>query len=241
MLAFRDYANLVIMELTPLLQYYCVAKKNTQYASHYCDVYSNTLNAEAQSFIDYASKAIALIKEGHWGTDHKGNCPNTIKCDGQSKVKEGLFSVHTANRQKCRCEIESSNTKKYCEISFTIRADGKDVYKAYKNSGCSSNSFNCAGSAYAREILENRGRTYQVKNHKIMDKYWQAEVLSFVPEWRKAVALAKLMKSKNPKKAGDAPSMDFSEGFADRLEQSGYTAVQDTTEENDEGDERSEE
>ena len=28
MLAFRDYANLVVMQLSPLLEYYCVARKS---------------------------------------------------------------------------------------------------------------------------------------------------------------------------------------------------------------------
>ena len=28
MLAFRDYANLVVMQLSPLLEYYCIARKS---------------------------------------------------------------------------------------------------------------------------------------------------------------------------------------------------------------------
>merc|ERR1711973_744623 len=79
------------------------------------------------------------------------------------------------------------------------------------------------GVAYAGRVLKALARTYQAKNHKIMAKYWQKEILDFVPEWRKAVALAKDMKTKNPLKSGDAPRMDFSRGFAHRLVHSGYT------------------
>jgi len=175
MLAFRDYANLVVMSLTPLLQYYCIAKKNAQYASHYCDVYSNTLSTNAQFFVDYADKAIKLIKEGHWGTSKRGNCPNTVKCDGQRQIREGFWNYHTANSQKCRCEIESSNTKKYCEISFTLRADGKKVYNNYNYPN--AHSLGSAGPEFARRILDEYAWTYQEKNHKIMDKYWQTEIL----------------------------------------------------------------
>ena len=75
-----------------------------------------------------------------------------------------------------------------------------------------------------------------------MDKYWQTEILSFLPEWRNAVALATEMKSKNPKTSGDSPSMEFSEGFADRLELSGYKAAdQDIMETNYEDEENEDE
>ena len=34
MLAFRDYANLVVMELTPLIEYYCIDKKTAADGKH---------------------------------------------------------------------------------------------------------------------------------------------------------------------------------------------------------------
>jgi len=225
MLAFRDYANLVVMQLTPLLMYYCVNKKNAPYASHYCDQYSNSLKTEAQFFIDYANQAVRVIKEGHWGTAKRGACLNTVKCDGQKQVREGFWNAHTANTQLCRCEIESSNTKKYCEIKFTIRVDNQRVYNMYNYPGVSG--FANGGKEYGSRVLATLASDYQVKNHKIMDKYWQNEILAYTPEWQNAITLADELKAKNPKRVGDEPSMDYSDSFEDRLTQSGYVAVPD--------------
>merc|ERR1719447_741364 len=47
MLLFRDYANLVIMELTPIVEYFCVMKKDAKHAAKNCQTYSNDLKTEA--------------------------------------------------------------------------------------------------------------------------------------------------------------------------------------------------
>jgi len=240
MLAFRDYANLVIMELTPILQYYCIGEKDIEHASHYCDSYSNQMESEVKSYIEYAKKAIALIKEGHWGTNRAGNCPNTVTCDPVKEVDEGdwIFTAHTVNTQTCRCEIESSNTKQYCEMDYTMRVDNKPVaYTIFNYRECGHEDWACARRIYSKGKLDEFAKEYQIANHKVMNKYWKNEIESFLPKWQEAVEIAKMMRGKNPKKAGDAPSMDFSEGFAERLAKSGYVAVQDTPESIEEADE----
>ena len=107
-------------------------------ALHYCNVYSDDLKKEATSFISYARNAVEAIKQGHWGRNRQGNCPDTFKCDSQKQIKEGnwLHKVHTANSQKCSCEIESSNSKKYCEIRYFIFCCSSLVGFSKISSGC---------------------------------------------------------------------------------------------------------
>jgi len=228
MLPFRDYANLVVMQLAAMTQYYCLERPNAEHAAHYCQQYGDELIAEGNTLINYANNAIAQIKKGHWGKDKMGPCVASTKC---SDIKEGGFwlvgPTHTANGCKTTCTILDASTKKYCEVRFTIRVDGKTprgyARKPYGHIGGDKN-FGAAQSFYGSEMLKAIAKDYQVKNHNVMTKYWAQEVLDFVPEWRKAIELAKEMKAKNPKK-DDAPQVldeGFSPEYETRLMNAGY-------------------
>jgi len=198
MLAFRDYANLVIMELTPLVEYYCTYNVNGTSSPHYCEQYSDKMKNEATFFIKYAKEAIAAIKKGHWGTNNRGNCPNTISVSMMKEVWEGWPGAHTMDTYKGKCEIESGNTKKYCELEASIRVDGRrsGSFKDYGNIG--KDQFKQAMDRFAHEQLDHLSKNYQEENHEIMGKFWQQEVLDFVPQWEEAVSIAEEMKKKNP-------------------------------------------
>merc|ERR1719462_502809 len=104
------------------MEYYCTFKdaKDLPKSPHYCEMFSNKMIKEVTFFIKYAKEAIAAIRKGHWGTNQRGNCPNTLVCNHAEKIVEGkvwgMGGVHTYDKYKCRCEIESSNTKKYCTL-----------------------------------------------------------------------------------------------------------------------------
>jgi len=202
MLSFRDYANLVIMELTPILEYYCTYKVNGANSPHYCAQYSDKMKNEAIFFIKYAKEAIAAIKKGHWGTRNRGNCPNTQKVSKTKEVREGnwLGKAHTYDRYKATCEIESSNTKKYCTIQAIIRVDGKrpgsTLTKNYRS--IRRGQYSKAIDYFGRNELNILSYNYQKKNHEAMTKYWQQEVLDAIPQWQKAISIAEAMKKKNP-------------------------------------------
>jgi hypothetical protein len=159
---------------------------------------------EASYFIKYAKEAIATIKKGHWGTYKRGNCPNTQKVSYVKKIWEGWPGANTYNSYKATCEIESGNTKKYCTIKAYIRVDGKRPWTSqylkrhyYNNLGRWDTGK--AIRQWAKNELNSLSSNYQNQNHKIMDKYWEQEVLSFVPQWQDAVSIAEAMKKKNPK------------------------------------------
>jgi len=233
MLPFRDYANLVVMQLSAMTQYYCLERPKAEHAAHYCQQYGDELIHEATFFINYVKDAVAQIKKGHWGKDKMGPCHPTqqTKCND---IKEGGFwligPTHTANGCKSSCVILDASTKKYCEVRFTIRVDGKSPKdygkKPYYNIAGDKN-FGKAQSFYGGTMLNAIAKDYQVKNHAVMTKYWNQEVLDFVPQWEKAVELAKEMKAKNPK-ASDAPQVldeGFSPEYETRLSNAGFVRI----------------
>jgi len=226
MLAFRDYTNLVVMQLSTLANYYCLTRKDAKYAAHYCQQYADELISEATYLTNYAEKAIKAIKRGHWGKNQQGSCPDTLKCKS-TDLKEGWLSTHTANKCECTCEI--SEKKQYCTTKFTVRVDGNGYRAAryeLKNYADISGDKNfwAATNKYGKIMLEAFAHAYQEKNHAIMDKYWKQEVLDFVEEWKKAPEMGKEMKLKNPNN-DIKPVLDeeFSPEYLTRLAQTGYT------------------
>ena len=112
-----------------------------------------------------------------------------------------------------------------------MRADGKNAARyTHYNYKYSSGNLAAGGKEYAGRILLSLAKKYQVLNHKIMDEYWQQEVLKFIPIWKEAIEVADTMKAKNPLKSGDAPNMDFSLNFEERLAASGHPTGFDTME-----------
>jgi len=227
MLAFRDYANLVVMEITPLLEYYCTHNKEIENAGHYCDQYATKMEVEVAFFIKYAKEAIAAIKKGHWGKDKGGACIDTVKCTSR-KYWEGAFgNWHSINIDSCECEIESSNTKKYCKVNFDTRVDGSksSAYSVFNYGNIPSDQFVKGAEEYGKRKLMEYAHGYQEQNHKVMDAYWQSNVFDFIPDWEQAIEMAGEMRTKNPK--GDQlPVLDtFSPRYQARLDAAGYKFV----------------
>ena len=77
-----------------------------------------------------------------------------------------LTKAHTANWATCKCEIESSNSKKYCTFKFTRCIDGESVYTPHNFRGISGNSE--LKIALAKKILKPLATTYQVIFHTLL-------------------------------------------------------------------------
>lgn len=225
MLAFRDYANLVVMQLTTLVNYYCLLKKGGANGPHNCQRYANDLISQATYLSNYAEKAVAAIKTAHWGKNKMGPCPDTLKCTCKDVNEGWLVKVHTANNCGCTCEMMNANKKQYCTVRFHIRTDGKGVYSKKNYPDISGNTnFKTAQEKYGKMMEEKFAKDYQIKNHQVMDKYYNIEILDFVKEWRQAIDMAKVAKTKNPKLDAQ-PVLDegFSPEYLTRLARTGYT------------------
>merc|ERR1712096_325385 len=102
-----------------------------------------------------------------------------------------MGGVHTYDKYKCRCEIESSNAKKYCTLEASIRIDGKKTGdQSYNYPKVPNGQYKKAIDAWGKYQFDKKAKAYQDVNHKAMNKYWQQELLDFVPAWEKAVKIA---------------------------------------------------
>merc|ERR1711872_911707 len=70
---FRNYANLVILQLVPLIEIFC-ADPSTRYD---CMRFSTDLNTEINFLITYTQNAVQLIENFH---GNRGACPSTVQC-----------------------------------------------------------------------------------------------------------------------------------------------------------------
>jgi len=235
LILFRDYANLVIMELTPLINKFCPEKNDR--SQHNCKRFSKDMIDEVNFFIKYAQNAMKLIN--NFASNPKGNCPNNIQCGAQHPIKEGgWIKKHTCNTFMCKCVIEDSNSKKYCEVRGTIRVDqtrrlkhpwDEYYYPIYW--------YDWAGASrrFAGEKLTEKARIYNNRNRPIVHDYWAKTIEVMIPVWQTAVKNAEKTYSAAVVAVGDEELMDeewdleddplswydYSEGFEARRRKAG--------------------
>jgi len=182
---FRDYANLVIMELTPLINKFCEDRYSHRDKSN-CKRFSKAMNTQVNFFIKFAQNAIKLIEAAN---GKYGVCPETITCGPQHVIKEGWIKVHTANWFECKCVIEDANTKQYCKVRGTIRKDGRHLTDYYYYD-YNVRTDEQAAKEFAGVITKGEAAKYQNQNRPIVKKYWEKNVLLMIPTWRKALEKA---------------------------------------------------
>jgi len=178
---FRNYANLVVMELVPLIDIFCADPSQT----YNCKRFSTDLNTELNFMIKYAQNAVQLILKGH---GDRGVCPSTVSCGPLHEVWEGWPGVHTADQFECTCVIEDSNTKQYCKVNAYLRRDGKtgiNNYYYYNYPECHSNAEGC--HRFAELTFWHEAERYQNENRPVVKAYWEAAVLNMIPQWKEAL------------------------------------------------------
>jgi hypothetical protein len=234
LLAFRDYLNLYVMAIVPLIETYCDPSSQEELAAQQCNRFAGQLEREMPQFVQYTKNAISYIKAGHWGKERSGACMDTVSCSGENKIYEGFWNgVNTVNQATCKCEIESSNSKKYCTFKYTRRLDGKAKHIYRQQNFPNIDKFSDLQDAYAKKILKPIATSYQVKNHERMDEYWGAYLLNFLPSWEKTIKIAQDWKKMNVPKKND-PIVDL-----DALDN--FERMRDSREERKEEDEKKEE
>jgi len=186
LIAFRNYANLVLTELQALVNVYKDDKSKAgkdQYAR-----YRRNMRTQAKSFISYADAAVDMILKTHAGKTGEGVCPGTVSCGPWSYIKEGFWAskVHTQSEKECTVTIEEG-TKQLCHAKFRFRADGKYPHGYTRFNFPKSKNNEAAAEAYTEYKLFPECFKYQLKNAEIAKAYWQQELLDFVPVWKMAI------------------------------------------------------
>jgi hypothetical protein len=206
---FRDYANLVLMMLKPLVEMY--AKDKTTIGKRHYERYSKDLKNQAEFFEKYASAAYKAILKVHNGEGGYGVCRKTLDCGPIKVIKEGFFNTHTANSARCNTVIEDG-TKQMCQIAMTIRKDHQVPanYYVFKYPRCHSDAE--GAKEYAGRLLLPECKKYQTKNAQIMQAYWKGELLDFIPVWKMVKDIVK------PSARGDAPVVAAEDAVADEEE-----------------------
>jgi len=223
---FRDYANLVILELTPLIDHHCENSKRDARSRALCQRFSEDLHNEVNMYITYVDNAVKLIQQSH-GTH--GVCLTTFSCGAQHEIKEGGWvKKHTANWFECKCVIEDSNSKQYCKVHGTIRTDGKKVYTRYNYPN--QHGYAAGSGEFGNRILWEASRVYQSKNGPVVKTYWQKNVLNIIPTWRKALKKAEFGMNLRDEEEDDTEVLDaeplawysYSARFAARKKKAGF-------------------
>lgn len=180
MILFRNYANLVVQELIPLIDLFCDDPKQ----AYNCKRFSTDLNTELNFMIKYANNAVDLILKGH---GVHGVCQDTVECGPLKDVWEGWPGVHTADQFECKCVIEDSNTKQFCKVNAYLRRDGKwpSGYYKYVYDECHSNAEGCERFAWL--TFWHESERYQNENRPVVKGYWEASVLNMIPQWKEAL------------------------------------------------------
>jgi len=222
---FRDYANLVILELTPLIAHHCENSKTDARSRALCQRFSQDLHNEVNMYIKYVDNAVKLIQRSHGTTFGTTICHTTLSCGAQHEIKEGGWvKKHTANWFECKCVIEDSNSKQYCKMHGTIRTDGKKVYSQYFYP--LTHGYAAGSEEFGRHILGEASYVYQSKNGPVVTAYWQKNVLNIVPTWRKALEKAKFgMNLRDVGSEKDAEPLawyKYSARFAARKKKAGF-------------------
>jgi len=185
---FRDYANLVLMMLKPLVETY--SKVNTAEGKRHYDRYSKALKTQSEFYEKYATLAVEAILKVHNGKGGYGVCQKSLDCGPIKEIKEGFWNTHTANSGRCNVIIEDG-TKQSCQVSMTIRKDGKKPSNYYVFNYPNANSDAEGAREYSSRILLPECRKYQIINSKIAKAYWQGELLDFIPVWKKTKDIGK--------------------------------------------------
>jgi len=183
---FRNYANLVIMELTPLINTYCNVTATT-YSGGDCKRFSHDLNEQVNFFIKYAQNAVKLIKASHARVPEEV-CHESVDCGGRSAIYEGGWGgVHTSDGFDCDCTVDDSNTGQKCNMHGTLRVDGKqaDGYHDCYIEG--PQNYDNAVKIYSRNFLTEEAKRYQEKNGPVVAAYWNAALLNMVPVWKQTL------------------------------------------------------
>lgn len=221
---FRDYANLVIMELTPLIEQFC--EQNSPEAKHNCKRFSEDLNNEVDFYIRYAQNAVKLIEQAN---GQMGICGSSIHCGPQHEIYEGAIAVHTANWFECDCIIEDANVKKLCKVKATIRTDGKQP-RDYVPYNYPVSTFAQASGEFGGRIVKGEAVKYQNLNRPVVKSYWQKNLLLMIPVWQKAKQNAqpglqlRLDEEFEDEVMNDPGSLgwyDYSKGFKERMRKAG--------------------
>jgi len=207
---FRDYANLVLMMLKPLVQTY--AKVNTEEGRRHYERYSKALKTQSVFFEKYSKAAVDAILKVHNGKGGSGVCSDTLDCGPIKEIKEGFWNAHTANSARCNVIIEDG-TKQMCQVAMTIRKDGKRPSKYYSFNYPNANSDEAGAKEYAGRILIPECQKYQHLNSKVAQAYWKGELLDFIPVWQKTKDIVK------GGAQGDQPVIREENVFADPIQE----------------------
>lgn len=180
LLAFRDYANLVLMVLKPIVQTF-ENDRSTHGKKEY-PRYSRYLREMATFFIRYSKAAVNAVVKGHTISP----CLGKLECGPHKEVWEGWIAAHTADRRTCTCTMDDG-TKAECTVYITIRVDMKNSYDPYRFRCPSYKSFTCATKEYAKHVMNGKVNEYVKKDTKVVAAYWQKQLLDFIPVWQKVL------------------------------------------------------
>lgn len=179
---FRDYANLVLMMLKPLVLTFRDDKSKTGVKQF--KLYSRKIKDMTAFFIKYARRAVNAIVNAH----KKSPCLDTVSSSYHKKIMEGDVSwwkVNTANYEIMKCTIDEG-VQQFCKVKMTIRVDGKNSYSEESFSACGSKNWRCATRELAKKIMKDKVKIYTEKDSKVVAAFWKKEILDFVPVWEKA-------------------------------------------------------
>jgi len=210
--AFRDYVNLQIMELIPLIKTYCAG--STGLDKKQCNHYSQALQEAMKFAKTYVQKAVDVIIKYH----EAGACKQTFKCTSMHDVHEGMWKAYTKKEGSCQCVLDYG-TEQICKAPVQIREDGKHPpdYVRFYWTQCSNGQSTCAENTYGKFKLFPIEKKYVAEDVKVVKAYWKSEVLSFIPEWDNAYKFG----TDHIKPAGDAGDAEFedvlSPQFTERL------------------------
>jgi len=229
LLLYRDYVNLLIMELKPLIMTYCDGSQERSAEDKIdCRNYCNALKAEITYAKTYTEDAIRDIIAYH----RKGACTATDRCSMTTgrryrweEFPVGKFSMQ---RRKvwydiavgnCQCTMDYG-TRQICQMTVNIDTNGKFNYPTYQNPSIDMASDSAVANAYGKNKLQQSANAYQAKDVEIVTAYWQKEVLDFVPLWDKAYefAASKANAQSDEFISDDRTPKEFSPRFLARLE-----------------------
>jgi len=211
---FRNYANLVVLQLLPLIETYC-ENPATKYD---CMRFSTDLHDEVTGLIKYAQNAVQLILNVYTHAGNRASCPGSVECGKEKAIKEGWPSKHTMDEFDCKCTIEDSNTKQYCKFRAWMRADGRNPgtskgWWVYNYPECNGKGKPCGRQRFAELILWNAAPRHGKKKVPVVKKYWEDSVLNMIPEWKEALKKAEygmsLATAKGMNTYADQPSLSW--------------------------------
>jgi len=185
LLAFRNYANIVLSILQALIDTY--DGDDTDTGKSYLARYKGEMKKRAAYFEEYARAAVKEILKVHKGRNGMGVCPDTLKCGPNRPVKEGWFvAKHTADHVDCDVTIDEG-TKQKCTIHWIIRRDGKQAnynipaYRSSSSAGSPETPKHLTSQYLLPECIK-----YQNKNAQIAGAYWRENLEIFYPIWHEA-------------------------------------------------------